>query len=113
MYEQCDEKANSEGNTIGCFGIVSNEEESKGMNMQNCVANKNCLVAVSFQHCYRETDGDINFDCKDNLPESKRDGREGVVRVMLQADMRCLFQKFYKEINISFCQITPLFRLLF
>ena len=70
------------------------------MNIQNCVANKNCLIAVSFQHCYRETDGDINFDCKDNLPESNRVGREEVVRVMLQADMRYLFQKFHKENNI-------------
>ena len=71
------------------------------MNNQNCVANQNCLVAVSFQHCNKETDGDINFDCKNNLPESKRNGREEVVRVMLQADMRYLFQIFHIEINIS------------
>ena len=91
---------------------MPNRDESKGMNNQNCVANQNCLVAVSFQHCYRKTDGEINFDCKNNLPDSKINGREEVVRVMLQADMRYLFQIFCIEINI-FNKITPLYRLQF
>ena len=80
---------------------MPNRDESKGMNNPNCVGSQNCLVAVSFQHCYRRTDDEINFDCKNNLPESKRNGREEVVRVMLQADMRYLFQTFHIETNIS------------
>ena len=99
LYEHCGGQTNVNGNAVGCFGIFSNKAESADMdakNQDNCFKNKNCVAAASFQHCYRKSNGDINAECQKFLPEFERYGKQGFIRVLLQAQLRYYYKHYAK-----------------
>ena len=75
---------------VGCFGIFPDKNESREMNQENCIANRNCLAAVSFQYCDKNSNGEGNPECG-NVQQEFQGFNDKMMRIVLRADKRYLF----------------------